>query len=68
MKKIIFLLIFLVPMSSFAKACAEGGNVYGDFSCADQNLGQLKKDLNIIYQKIYSSTQYKDEFERSQKA
>jgi uncharacterized protein YecT (DUF1311 family) len=55
-------------MSSFAKACAEGGNVYDDLSCADQNLGQLKKDLNIIYQKIYSSTQYKDEFERSQKA
>ncbi|WP_332399300.1 lysozyme inhibitor LprI family protein [Burkholderia ubonensis] len=28
----------------------------------------MKKDLNAIYQKIYASTQYKDELEKSQKA
>ncbi|WP_084168689.1 lysozyme inhibitor LprI family protein [Paraburkholderia acidipaludis] len=68
MKKLIFLVIFLLPLSSFAKACIESGNVCDDLSCADQNPGRLKKDLNIIYQKIYSSTQYKNEFEQSQKA
>jgi uncharacterized protein YecT (DUF1311 family) len=67
MKKFIFL-ILLLPIRSFTEACVEGGNVYDDLSCANQNLGQLKMDLNIIYQKIYSSTQYKNEFEQSQKA
>lgn len=68
MKNLMFLVIFMLPLSSFAKACVEDGNVYDDLSCADQTLGQLKKDLNIIYQKIYSSTQHKNEFEQSQKA
>jgi uncharacterized protein YecT (DUF1311 family) len=68
MKKIIFLLVLLLPLSSFATTCEERGNVYDDLSCADQTLVQLKKDLNIIYQKIYSSTQYKNEFEQAQKA
>jgi uncharacterized protein YecT (DUF1311 family) len=68
MKKFIFWVLLLLPPSSFAETCISGGNVYDDLSCADQTLGQLKKDLNIIYQKIYSSTQYKNEFEQSQKA
>lgn len=61
-------MILFLPLSSFSKTCTEGGNVYDDLSCADQTLGQLRKDLNAVYQKIYSSTQHKNEFEQSQKA
>jgi uncharacterized protein YecT (DUF1311 family) len=68
MKKIICLIILLLPLSSFAKTCADGGNVYDDLACADRTLDSSKRDLNAIYQKIYASTQYKDEFEQSQKA
>lgn len=68
MKKIMSLMLFLLPLSSFAEACIGGGNVYDDLTCANRNLEQSKKELNIIYQKIYSSTQYKNEFEQSQKA
>ncbi|WP_082728939.1 lysozyme inhibitor LprI family protein [Burkholderia sp. LA-2-3-30-S1-D2] len=68
MKKIISLLLLLLPLSSFAEACVNSGNVYDDLSCTDRALNISKKDLNLIYQKIYSSTQYKNEFEQSQKA
>jgi len=68
MKRIIYLVILLLPLSSFAKPCAGGGNVYGDLSCANQALDSSKRELNAIYQKLYASTQYKDEFEQSQKA
>ncbi|MBN3816029.1 DUF1311 domain-containing protein [Paraburkholderia sp. Se-20369] len=68
MKKIIYLLLLLLPLTSFAEACVGGGNVYNDLSCVDRALEKSKKDLNVIYQKIYSSTQYKGEFEQSQKA
>ncbi|RQQ61364.1 MULTISPECIES: lysozyme inhibitor LprI family protein [Burkholderia cepacia complex] len=68
MKKIIFLSLMLLPLSSFADACIGGGNVYSDLSCAERALDKSKKELNSIYQKIYASTQYKDEFEQSQKA
>jgi len=68
MRKIICLVILLLPLSSFAKACVSSGNVYDDLSCANQTLDDSKKELNVIYQKIYASTQYKDEFEQSQKA
>ncbi len=61
-------MFLLFPLTSFADACIDGGNVYDDLSCVDRTLGVLKKDLNSIYQKIYSSTQYKNEFEQSQKA
>ncbi|WP_176057858.1 lysozyme inhibitor LprI family protein [Paraburkholderia sp. BCC1876] len=68
MRKIIYLVVFLfMPLSSFAKACTSG-NVYDDLSCSDRTLDISKKDLNAIYQKIYASTQYKNEFEQSQKA
>lgn len=68
MKKIIPLILLLLPLSSFAEACTSSGNVYDDLSCANHTLDKSKKDLNSIYQKIYSSTQYKNEFEQSQKA
>lgn len=61
-------MILLFPLTSFADVCADGGNVYNDLLCADHVLGGLKKDLNATYKKIYSSTQYKVEFEQSQKA
>ncbi|WGS51551.1 DUF1311 domain-containing protein [Paraburkholderia sp. D15] len=67
MRKIIYLIIFLFPLSSFAKACAGDGNVYDDLSCADRTLDSSKKELNAIYKKIYSFTQYKNELEQSQK-
>ncbi|AXF24037.1 hypothetical protein CUJ89_27220 [Burkholderia pyrrocinia] len=68
MKKVIFFVFLLLPLSSFAEACIGGGNVYDDLSCADRALDTSKKELNSIYQKIYASTQYKDEFDKSQKA
>ncbi|MEQ5839404.1 DUF1311 domain-containing protein [Paraburkholderia acidicola] len=68
MRKFICLVLLLLPLSSFAKTCVDSGNVYDDLSCADQALDSSKKELNVIYQKIYTSTQYKDEFEQSQKA
>lgn len=68
MRKIIYLVILLLPLSSFAKPCVGSGNVYDDLSCTDRTLDSSKKELNSIYQKIYSVTQYKDEFEQSQKA
>lgn len=68
MKKLFLLMFLLFPLTSFADACVGSGNVYDDLSCADRTLGVLKKDLNVIYQKIYSSTQYKNEFEQSQRA
>nr|WP_205299363.1 lysozyme inhibitor LprI family protein [Paraburkholderia sp. Cy-641] len=58
----------MLPLSSFAEACAGGGNVYDDLSCANFNLDKSKKELNVIYQKLYATTQYKSEFEQSQKA
>jgi uncharacterized protein YecT (DUF1311 family) len=42
--------------------------VYDDLSCVTHALDKSKKDLNVIYQKIYTSTEYKGEFEQSQKA
>nr|WKF59916.1 hypothetical protein HUO10_004427 [Paraburkholderia busanensis] len=68
MKRVICLIILLFPLASFAKECASTGNVYGDLSCADRTLNDSKRELNEIYQKIYSTTQYKNEFEQSQKA
>ncbi|WP_081334256.1 lysozyme inhibitor LprI family protein [Burkholderia diffusa] len=68
MKKIISLALLLIPLSSFAEACVGGGNVYNDLSCADHALAKSKQDLNSIYQKLYASTQYKNELEQSQKA
>jgi len=68
MRKIIYSVIFLLPLSSLAKPCAGGGNVYDDVSCADRVLDASKKELNAIYQKLHSGTQYKSEFEQSQKA
>ncbi|WP_321926879.1 lysozyme inhibitor LprI family protein [Paraburkholderia guartelaensis] len=69
MKKIIALVFLLLPLSSFAEACVGGGgNVYDDLSCVNSGLDKSKKELNAIYQKIYASTQYKNEFEQSQKA
>jgi len=68
MRKIICVILLLLPLSSFAKACTDSGNVYDDLSCTNQALDSSKRDLNAIYQKIYASTQYKDEFEQSQKA
>ncbi|MGC2948117.1 MULTISPECIES: lysozyme inhibitor LprI family protein [Burkholderia] len=68
MKKIIPLVFFLLPLTAFADACANSGNVYDDLSCTNQTLDNSKKELNTIYQKLYSSTQYKNEFEQSQRA
>jgi uncharacterized protein YecT (DUF1311 family) len=68
MKKSIYLVFLLLPLNSHAEACAGNGNVYDDLSCANHNLDKEKKDLNAIYQKIYTSTQFKNEFEQSQKA
>ncbi|WP_322065422.1 lysozyme inhibitor LprI family protein [Burkholderia ubonensis] len=68
MTKIIYLVFLLLPFSSFAEACTSGENVYDDLSCTLRALEKSKKDLSAIYQKIYSSTQYKDELEKSQKA
>ncbi|WP_230964624.1 lysozyme inhibitor LprI family protein [Burkholderia cepacia] len=68
MKKIIPLVFLILPITSFADACANSGNVYGDLSCTNQALDKSKKELNLIYQKLYSATQYKNEFEQSQKA
>ncbi|WP_080485666.1 MULTISPECIES: lysozyme inhibitor LprI family protein [Burkholderia cepacia complex] len=68
MKKIIYLVFLLLPATSFAEACISGMNVYDDLSCTLHALDKSKKDLNAIYQKIYASTQYKDELEKSQKA
>ncbi|WP_230950780.1 lysozyme inhibitor LprI family protein [Burkholderia cepacia] len=68
MKKIIPLVFLILPITSFAGACANSGNVYGDLSCTNQALDKSKKELNLIYQKLYSATQYKNEFEQSQKA
>lgn len=68
MTKIIYLVFLLLPFSSFAETCASGENVSDDLSCTLRALDKSKKDLNAIYQKIYSSTQYKDELEKSQKA
>ncbi|MFP3588380.1 lysozyme inhibitor LprI family protein [Paraburkholderia sp. SIMBA_055] len=68
MRKIICVILLVLSPSAFAKTCADGGNVYGDLSCANQALDSSKRELNAIYQKLYTSTQYKDEFEQSQKA
>ncbi|WP_071763951.1 lysozyme inhibitor LprI family protein [Burkholderia ubonensis] len=68
MKKIIYLVFLLLPATSFAEACISGMNVYDDLSCTLHALDKSKKDLNAIYQKIYASTQYKDELDKSQKA
>lgn len=68
MRKIIYLVILLLPLSSFGKVYIGSGNVHDDLSCADRALSDSKRDLNAIYQKIYTSTQNKDEFEQSQKA
>ena len=66
--KNIFFVFLLLPLTSFSATCIGGGNVYDDLFCAQQNLGELKNELNVIYRKIYSSTPYKDEFEKSQRA
>ncbi|CAM2158808.1 lysozyme inhibitor LprI family protein [Paraburkholderia tropica] len=68
MKKSIYLVFLLLPLNSYAEACVSNGNVYDDLSCAKHTLDKEKRDLNEIYQKIYTSTQYKNEFEQSQKA
>jgi uncharacterized protein YecT (DUF1311 family) len=68
MKKFLLWMILFLPLSSFAEACIGGGNVYDDLSCVDRSLQQSKRELNNIYQKIYSSTQYKNELEQAQKA
>ncbi|WP_236871938.1 lysozyme inhibitor LprI family protein [Burkholderia pseudomultivorans] len=68
MKKIAFLVFLMLPATSFAGTCADTANGHDDFSCVSRELENSKKDLNAIYQKIYSSTQYKREFEQSQKA
>ncbi|MFM0285063.1 lysozyme inhibitor LprI family protein [Paraburkholderia megapolitana] len=68
MRKIIYVAILLSPLSSFAKTCVDSGSVYDDLLCATRALDDSKRELNAIYQKIYASTQYKSEFEESQKA
>ncbi|MCO8588232.1 lysozyme inhibitor LprI family protein [Burkholderia multivorans] len=68
MKNIVILTFLLLPLASFAEACDNSGNSYSDLSCIARDLDKEKKDLNEIYKKIYSSTQYKSEFEQSQKA
>ncbi|MEK7934531.1 lysozyme inhibitor LprI family protein [Burkholderia contaminans] len=68
MKKTICLALLLLPLSARAETCASDGNVHDDLSCVDRALTQSKKDLNLIYRKIYAATQYKNEFEQSQKA
>ncbi|MBU9416112.1 DUF1311 domain-containing protein [Burkholderia multivorans] len=68
MRNIVLLTFLLLPLTSFAEACDNGGNAYSDLSCVDRALDEAKKDLNEVYKKIYSSTQYKSEFEQSQKA
>lgn len=68
MNKIIYSVFLLLLLNSYAEACDDNGNVYDDLSCVDHTLDKEKKDLNAIYQKIYSSTLYKHEFEQSQKA
>ncbi|WP_260436981.1 lysozyme inhibitor LprI family protein [Burkholderia contaminans] len=68
MKKTICLALLLLPLSARAETCAGDGNVHDDLSCVDRALTQSKKDLNLIYRKIYAATQYKNEFEQSQKA
>ncbi|MBJ9679395.1 lysozyme inhibitor LprI family protein [Burkholderia gladioli] len=68
MKKIICSLLLLIPLSAFAETCTGNGPVYDDLTCTNRSLADAKKNLNAIYQKIYASTQYKAEFEQSQKA
>ncbi|MFA8361766.1 lysozyme inhibitor LprI family protein [Burkholderia ubonensis] len=68
MKKIIVFVLMLLPFISFADVCIDGGNVYSDLSCTERALDKSKKELNSVYQKIYVSTQYKSEFEQSQRA
>jgi uncharacterized protein YecT (DUF1311 family) len=68
MKKIFLLMFLLLPLTSLADPCISGGNSYDDLSCANRTLADLKKNLNFIYQRIYHSTQFKNEFEQSQKA
>ncbi|MCQ0033333.1 DUF1311 domain-containing protein [Burkholderia glumae] len=68
MKKLIILIPLLTPIISFAGEFIGGGNVYNDLACTSRDLVASKKELNEIYRKIYASTQYKDELDRSQKA
>ncbi|MFP3589057.1 lysozyme inhibitor LprI family protein, partial [Paraburkholderia sp. SIMBA_055] len=53
---------------TYARTCADGGNVYDALSCAERALNSSKRDLNAIYGKLYESTQYKEEFQQSQQA
>ncbi|WP_157379797.1 hypothetical protein [Burkholderia ubonensis] len=57
MTKIIYFVFLLLPLGSFAEACTSGENAHDDLSCTLRALDKSKKDLNAIYQKIYSSTQ-----------
>ncbi|CAG9207372.1 LprI domain-containing protein [Paraburkholderia tropica] len=68
MKKNIYLAFLLLPLNSYAEACVDNGNVCDDLPCANHTHDKEKVDLNVIYQRIYTSTQYKNEFEQSQKA
>ncbi|AYZ96946.1 DUF1311 domain-containing protein [Burkholderia dolosa] len=68
MKNIVYLIFLFLPLTTFADECINGGNAYNDLSCVDQSLEKSKKDLNSLHRRIYSSTQYKQEFEQSQKA
>lgn len=68
MKKIIPLAFLAFPLSSFSEPCIGNGNVYNDLACTDRILVKSKIELNSIYQKIYESTQHKNEFEKSQRS
>jgi hypothetical protein len=52
MKKIIPLVIFLLPLTSFADACVNSGNVYDDLSCTNQTLDKSKKRTQYDLSKI----------------
>ncbi|MEK6349453.1 MAG: lysozyme inhibitor LprI family protein [Burkholderia sp.] len=68
MKKIVYLALLLFPLSSFAQTGNCSGTVYDELACTRLSLSASKKALNVIYQQIYASTQYKNELEQSQKA
>jgi len=68
MKRIILLVFLSMPLVSFAEACIGSGDVNDDLFCVNRSLEKSKKELNAIYQKIYTSTEYKNELDQSQKA
>ncbi|WP_269509841.1 lysozyme inhibitor LprI family protein [Burkholderia sp. IMCC1007] len=68
MNKTISVALLLLPLSALADTCVGNGNVHRDVSCVDRSLAESKQELNAIYRKIYAATQYKNEFEQSEKA